>query len=193
MCRVDAAEIVASKDPICMFFAEIGKAHKLTTDYREKMQISEKVFTYLLSFDKYIAASLAETVENTPKMFSMIAIIIMHCSQIVYIKVLVESSIQFGKTNLYNFIFQGKNACFFNVVMFQYILPNHLLTGRPQKPQYVAAVHKIWSILMMGIEKLDVKSDKHLQTIVTNLIEKWLPLFKTVGINVFFFWTKNVS
>lgn len=64
--------------------------------------------------------------------------------------------------------------------MFQYILPNHLLTGRPQKPQYVSAIQKIWHLLVMGIEKLDFKNDKQLLTILTNLIEKWLPHFKLV-------------
>lgn len=67
--------------------------------------------------------------------------------------------------------------------MFQYILPNHLLTGRPQKPQYIHAIQKIWHLLIMGIEKLDFKNDKQLVTILTNLIEKWLPHFKLVTIN----------
>lgn len=65
--------------------------------------------------------------------------------------------------------------------MFHFILPSHLLTGRPQKPQHVQAVHKIWHLLLMGIEKLDFKNDKHLIMIVTNLIEKWLPHFKSVS------------
>lgn len=68
--------------------------------------------------------------------------------------------------------------------MFQYILPNHLLTGRPQKPQHVQAVHKIWHLLLMGIGKLDFRNDKHLLLIVTNLIEKWLPQFKSVSISI---------
>lgn len=64
--------------------------------------------------------------------------------------------------------------------MFQHVLPNHLLTGRPQKPLYVQAIHKVWHLLVMGIEKLEYKHDQHLVTILTNLIEKWIPQFRTV-------------
>lgn len=88
----------------------------------------------------------------------MIAIILLHCASIVYAK--------------------GQTACFFNVVMFQHVLPNHLLTGRPQKPQYVQAIHKVWHLLVMGIEKLDYRHDQHLVTVLTNLIEKWVPQFR---------------
>lgn len=106
MCQLDVSEIIAAKDPVCMFFAEIGKAYQGAADYRRKMQISEKVFSYLASFDKCIAVSLAETAENTMKMFSMIAIIILHCSQIVYAKVyMVENRCQ-GSLDFF-FLFSG--------------------------------------------------------------------------------------
>lgn len=67
--------------------------------------------------------------------------------------------------------------------MFQYILPNSLLTGKPQKLHIVQAVHKIWHLLIMGIEKLNFKNDSHLQTSLSNLIDKWLPHFKMVSIS----------
>lgn len=66
--------------------------------------------------------------------------------------------------------------------MFKFVLPNHVLTGRPQEPHLITATHKVWHMFILGIEKLDFESDQHLITIMTNLVEKWIPQFKNVRV-----------
>lgn len=156
----DASEILSTRDPLCAFFSHIGQSYQNTTDFQKRNRIAVKLHACLQSFDKYIVAPL-DNPDNAMRIYSMMAIMILHCARIVYVK--------------------GRNACFFNAVMFQHILPGHLLTGRPQKPTYVQAIHKVWHLLIMGIEKLDYRHDQHLLTILTNLIEKWMPQFKMVS------------
>lgn len=75
---------------------------------------------------------------------------------------------------------QAKASCFFNVAMFQYFLPTALLTGKPPLSHEAKAVHKVWPLLLTGIEKLDFKGDTHLTKILSDLIVKWLPHFRIV-------------
>lgn len=66
--------------------------------------------------------------------------------------------------------------------MNHYILPLSLLVGKPQKLISIQAVHKIWHLIVGGIEKLDYQSDAQLQKVFTDLIVKWIPQFRLVCI-----------
>lgn len=80
---------------------------------------------------------------------------------------------------------QSKPTCFFNVIMNHYILPLSLLMGKQQKPISIQAVHKIWHLIVGGIEKIDYKSDAHLQKVFTDLIVKWVPQFRLMAMQRF--------
>lgn len=77
---------------------------------------------------------------------------------------------------------QSKPTCFFSVIMNHYILPLPLLMGKPQKLISTQAVHKVWHLIVGGIEKLDYQSDAQLQKVFTDLIVKWIPQFRLVSI-----------
>lgn len=64
--------------------------------------------------------------------------------------------------------------------MNHYILPLTLLMGKPQKIISIQAVHKIWHLIVGGIEKLDYKSDAQLEKVFTDLVVKWIPQFRQV-------------
>lgn len=81
---------------------------------------------------------------------------------------------------LYVLSLQSKSTCFFSVIMNHYILPLPLLTGKPQKLVSIQAVHKVWHLIVGGIEKLDYQSDAQLQKVFTDLIVKWIPQFRLV-------------
>lgn len=78
--------------------------------------------------------------------------------------------------------FQSKPSCFFNVITNHYILPLQLMMGKPQKPISIQAIHKILHLLIGGIEKLDFASDPHLQRVLTDIVVKWIPQFRTMNI-----------
>lgn len=82
---------------------------------------------------------------------------------------------------LFSHLFQSKPTCFFSVIMNHYILPLPLLTGKPQKLVSVQAVHKVWNLIVGGIEKLDYQADAQLQKVLTDLVVKWIPQFRSVG------------
>lgn len=64
--------------------------------------------------------------------------------------------------------------------MNHYILPLKLLMGRPQKMISIQAVHKVWHLIVGGVETLDYQSDGQLQRVFTELIVKWIPHFRLV-------------
>lgn len=73
---------------------------------------------------------------------------------------------------------QSRPNCFFNIAINTFILPCAVLMGKQQKLPQITAVHKVWHILVGGIEKLNYESDAHLQKTLNDLIVKWLPQFK---------------
>lgn len=52
--------------------------------------------------------------------------------------------------------------------------------GKPQKQISIQGVHKIWHLIVGGIEKLDYQSDAQLQKVFTDLVVKWIPQFRMV-------------
>lgn len=56
--------------------------------------------------------------------------------------------------------------------------------GKPQKLISTQAVHKVWHLIVGGIEKLDYQSDAQLQKVFTDLIVKWIPQFRLVRFNI---------
>lgn len=52
--------------------------------------------------------------------------------------------------------------------------------GKTQKLISIQAVHRIWHLIVGGIEKLDYQSDAQLQKVFTDLIVKWIPQFRLV-------------
>lgn len=68
--------------------------------------------------------------------------------------------------------------------MNHYILPLPLLMGKPQKLISIQAVHKVWHLIVSGIEKLDYQSDAQLQKVFTDLIVKWIPQFRLVSVHL---------
>lgn len=91
-------------------------------------------------------------------------------------------------TKQYCFFFlmklQSKPTCFFSVIMNHYLLPLSLLVGKTQKLITIQAVHKVWHLIIGGIEKLDYQSDAQLQKVFTDLIVKWIPQFRLVCNNI---------
>lgn len=57
--------------------------------------------------------------------------------------------------------------------------------GKQQKPLSIQGVHKVWHLIVGGIEKIDYKSDAHLEKVLTDLIVKWTPQFRTMSIQRF--------
>lgn len=112
------------------------------------------------SIDKYVGLT-----DNILKSYSMIGVIMIHCSQILYVK--------------------GKSNCLFNVIMYTHILSNSFLTGTSPTKDVIQAVHKIWHSLIVGIEKLDYKSDANISSMLTHLVVKWLPYFAKMVSSVF--------
>lgn len=80
------------------------------------------------------------------------------------------------------FSFQSKPSCFFNIITNHYILPLQLMMGKPQKSIAIQAVHKIWHLIVGGIEKLEFKNDQYLQRVLSDLVVKWIPQFRTMNI-----------
>lgn len=56
------------------------------------------------------------------------------------------------------------------------------MMGKQQKSIAIQAVHKIWHLIVGGIEQLEYKNDAHLQKILTDLVIKWIPQFRTMNI-----------
>lgn len=121
----------------------------------------EKMNIFMSSMEKYIGLT-----DNILKSYSMIGVIMIHCSQILYVK--------------------GKSNCLFNVIMYTHILSNSFLTGTPPTKDVIQAVHKIWHSLIVGIEKLDYKTDANISSMLTHLVIKWLPYFAKM-VRQFFF------
>lgn len=69
--------------------------------------------------------------------------------------------------------------------MNHYILPLPLLVGKQQKPLSIQGVHKVWHLIVGGIEKIDYSSDAHLEKVLTDLIVKWTPQFRTMTVQRF--------
>lgn len=107
---------------------------------------------FLSSIEKYVGLT-----DNILKSYSMIGVIMIHCSQILYVK--------------------GKSNCLFNVIMYTHVLSNSFLTGAPPTKDVTQSVHKIWHSLIVGIEKLDYKADANISSMLTHLVVKWLPHF----------------
>lgn len=57
--------------------------------------------------------------------------------------------------------------------------------GKPQKLISIQAVHKVWHLIVGGIEKLDYNADAQLQKVFTDLVVKWIPQFRQVNWNTF--------
>lgn len=55
------------------------------------------------------------------------------------------------------------------------------MIGKQQKPISIQAVHKIWHLIVGGIEKIDYRADAHLQKVMCDLVVKWIPQFKTMN------------
>lgn len=121
-------------------------------DIRKKFSIMEKMNIFMSSIEKYVGLT-----DNILKSYSMIGVIMIHCSQILYVK--------------------GKSNCLFNVIMYTHILSNSFLTGASPNKDVIHAVHKIWHSLIVGIEKLDYKTDANISTMLQHLVVKWLPYF----------------
>ena len=96
------------------------------------------------------------------RIYTIIALTFLNCSQIIYVK--------------------SKSTCFFNVAMTQFLLPCSLLVGKQQPPTMVASIAKTWHVLIDGIGKLDYKNDPHLGKCLTDLVVKWTPQLKIVSI-----------
>lgn len=56
--------------------------------------------------------------------------------------------------------------------------------GKTQKLISIQAVHRIWHLIVGGIEKLDYQSDAQLQKVFTDLIVKWIPQFRLVRMSI---------
>lgn len=67
------------------------------------------------------------------------------------------------------------------MIMNHYILPLPLLMGKPQKLISIQAVHKIWHLVVGGIEKLDYQTDAQLQKVFSDMVVKWIPQFRSVN------------
>lgn len=186
LCRTTEAEMLTAKEPLSVFFASCGKLHEQASD-QMKNQIAERLQMALNGFEKWIPMS-----ESPPAIFKIhivIALIIFSCSPIVYVRVSDEKSLiprhrrSLTYPRIFSFfhLFQSKPTCFFSVIMNHYILPLPLLTGKAQKLVSIQAVHKVWNLIVGGIEKLDYQSDAQLQKVLTDLVVKWIPQFRTVG------------
>ncbi|XP_037046760.1 protein MMS22-like [Bradysia coprophila] len=152
VCDTDVAELLESDEPLLVFFSEVGKCFCNATDIRKRFNIMEKMNVFMSSIEKYVGLT-----DNILKSYSMIGVIMIHCSQILYVK--------------------GKSNCLFNVIMYTHILSNSFLTGTAPTKDVTQAVHKIWHSLIVGIEKLDYKTDANISSMLTHLIVKWLPHF----------------
>lgn len=58
--------------------------------------------------------------------------------------------------------------------------------GKTQKMISIQAVHKVWHLIVGGIETLDYQSDAQLQKVFTDLIVKWIPQFRLVCVVIYF-------
>lgn len=72
-------DIVNAEKPLIEFFQTIGKSYSTCAN---KLKIIEKMHFYLLSLDDYKIA-----IESDEQILRTIAVIICHCSPIIYIRV----------------------------------------------------------------------------------------------------------
>lgn len=84
MCKADAAEVISAKEPLSIFFAGVGKAYDTASDV-SKRDIAENLQRSIMGFEKW--TPINETPQNTIKQFIVIALIILNCSRIVYVRV----------------------------------------------------------------------------------------------------------
>lgn len=87
MCSSEGSQIVAAKDPLYVYFAGVAKKYQSCLDINEKFEISEKIDQYLVPFKKW-NSNYEQSPECLMRMYHVIAIIILHCSEIVYIRVI---------------------------------------------------------------------------------------------------------
>lgn len=186
LCNLPDQEILEAKEPLSVFFAACGNAHDSSTDAAVRRKISDHLQTAIMGFEKWIPMS--ETPPAIMKIHIVIGLIIFHCSPIVYIRVSMPANRLRHpgiKVQHFNIAPQSKPSCFFNVIMNHYILPLPLLMGKQQKPLSIQGVHKVWHLIVGGIEKIDYKSDAHLEKVLTDLIVKWTPQFRTMTVQRF--------
>lgn len=183
LCNLPDQEILDAKEPLSAFFAACGNAHDSSTDAAVRRKISDHLQAAILGFEKWIPIS--ETPPAIMKIHIVIGLIIFHCSPIVYTRVSIPSSPFSYQSVTFIIDPQSKPSCFFNVIMNHYILPLPLLMGKQQKPLSIQGVHKVWHLIVGGIEKIDYKSDAHLEKVLTDLIVKWTPQFRTMTVQRF--------
>ncbi|CAO1408985.1 unnamed protein product [Diamesa tonsa] len=167
-------EFLNSKEPFCLFIADIGKRYSKSKD-QQRMQLIEKFHKYFGKFDKWALPIVQQqqqqsSSQTTPKLqatgsdeavmriYTFIAITFLHCSELIYVR--------------------SRSSCFFNVAISHFILPGSIMMGLSQPRSTVIAMFKVWHVLIEGITKLDYQNDQHVNKVFTDLIVKWTPLLK---------------
>ncbi|CAO1416871.1 unnamed protein product [Diamesa serratosioi] len=169
-------EFLDSKEPFCLFIADIGKKYSLSKDL-QRSQLMEKFHKYFGTFEKWalpivqqqqltsssssqLGSKVTATVsdEIVMRIYTFIAITFLHCSEVIYVR--------------------SRSSCFFNIAISHFILPGSIMMGLSQPRSTVKAMFKIWHVLIEGITKLDYKNDQHVNKVFTDLIVKWTPLLK---------------
>lgn len=167
MARSKPEEFLNTKEPLCTFVTEISKIYAAANN-QVKFQLIEKVHGYFVTFEKWAmplvqlqqAAKKPSTTtdEFVMRIYTMIAVIIMHISELIYNR--------------------SKSSCFFNVAISQFILPQPVMMGQTVPRPIFVSVHRVWPLLIEGISRLDYKNDQHVNKVLSDVIVKWVPLFK---------------
>ncbi|XP_059615641.1 protein MMS22-like [Phlebotomus argentipes] len=161
VCAISREEFLASREPFYAFLFGIGQKYQQLDDLhvlRDQMALSNKFHNYIKSFEKWALQGL-DTQEGANNVYRTIAVIVLHCPQIVYVKM--------------------KSDCFLKIVVSEFILPASLKLGKTQSINVIKAMMKIFPVFLEGIAKLDFKSDSYLTFVISNMILHWIPQFKT--------------
>lgn len=166
-------EFLNSKEPLLTFLTDVGQKITSAND-RTKIDFSDKMNLYFLSFDKWAlpilqlqqqqqsssqrSQKVVNTDEAVMRIYTFISLTILHCSTLIYVR--------------------SKPSCFFNVAMSHFILPSQLMMGHNQPRSIIASLYKVWPLIIEGISKLDYINDPHISKVLNDVIVKWAPQLK---------------
>ncbi|KAK2579413.1 hypothetical protein KPH14_003271 [Odynerus spinipes] len=154
----DFNEFKNSKDAILMFIMSSMKKRKSLKNEQEKIQYDIRYRSYFNHLDKWILSSITEESQETELAFWIyrcIGTLILCSSPMLYVKNQPNNMLK--------------------ILMYKIALPAE------QSPQsYIKNLCKrIFSMIVLGLESLNVKSDISLQALIRNLFDQYIPILIT--------------
>lgn len=171
--RTQPEDFLNSKEPICVFLADIGKKYSSSSNNDLKFNLIDKLYSYLITFERWAVSVVnqqqQQALNQQParpisqdeplmRIYTFISVAFLHCSELIYVR--------------------SKPNCFFNIAVNQFLLPSSLMMGHQQSRAIVLSIFKVWPLLIDGVSRLNYKNDPHINKVLSDLIVRWAPLMK---------------